>query len=367
MDEEKIFVRSLRPEHLRRIWKVAGAGLVVIVAGFAALIADRPERLARMDWTDWAEFALMFVVLVVVPLEAQTQSTLRLTINDRGMTFRGSLPRILRWFDPWMSWSVEWGQIKKVEVMKYFGIVRLLVPKRALPIKLHLWGWIPASQEPNSALELHGRRHKDLESSPIWRALLANGVVHRQQGGGSVVDFDLIGHPASRAALITCAMLAGTGLTALMTESETYIADGYGFLIPHGVAGIAGLLLFWINLSRTRVPTRLPAGIPVGLSLVGGMAAAMFSYGGLVLANRVVAPAIPVVYQVSAPCTTLEPDNPKFPRIIWSTGFSDYWCQFKKGTEFAIPVRTGLFGTYQFDQGAYVEQIRAYRRAKESK
>jgi hypothetical protein len=182
-----------------------------------------------------------------------------------------------------------------------------------------------------------------------------------QQAVGSAIDFDLIAHPASRTALIACTMLGGSGLTAIILEAEAYIADGYSFLGPHVFAGLGGFALFLLVLERIRRPMRLPVGIPLGVSLVGGIASAIFSYGGLVILNRFVAEATTVSYSVSRPCTTLVSADPGIPRIIFSPGFSDYWCEVEEGTKLLIPVRKGLFGTYQFDQEEYVKKIKAYR------
>jgi hypothetical protein len=346
--------RQLR--HLR--W-LAALCTALPVGAVAVLLAHGVDLWAKWGWDDWAVWLGTIALAPWFPALARLQTRGRLTITDEGMAFDARLPPALAWLNRVASWSGRWEQITGVVVNPLGGgIARFTVPGRAFSIHVPLHGWMP---EHLAAAGAEAAKPKGVEDSPVWQALAARGLT--AQKGRTMVDFDLVQHPATRAALVVTGLLGLGGLLSIGFESEAYIADGYGFLVPHLVAGACGIALFWLVLRRVRAPARLPAGIPVGVAVFGGMAAALFSYGGLVSLNRVAVPALPQTYAIGEPCTTLLPADPALPRIIWSTGFTDYWCSFERGSKLEVPVRRGLFGTWQFDQGAFVDRIHEHRNA----
>ena len=354
--DERVFVkRPLAEADIRKIRMLAVAGvlLVATLPFLPWLLRGAPPRLG---WDDAVMGLAMVALLLWLPIAVRMDRTSRLTIGASGLRYECDLPRRLAWLaNP--NWSARWDEIKHVRVFKRAAVVALVIKGHSFTRRLELLGWSPQNQAPDGM----DPRATKLDDSPVWHELVARGhPAFKDPKDVPVLDFDIAGHPATRAALMVSAILFGAGLVAIASESETYIADGYRFLIPHIAAGVAGLLGFWFALARVRQPVKLPWAIPPGVAIFGGIAASIFSYGGLVLANKAVAPAVPAAYSLES-CTTLVPADPDLPRIIWTSGFSDYWCQFKPGTEFMIPVRKGMLGSYQFDQGHYAELARAWR------
>jgi len=362
--EKAVYVRVIKPQQMRQLWLLS-ALLVVLALGTPALlfVLKGPKVTARWDAEYWLLHGAMVVVALLVPFTARLATAARLTVDDTGISFDPRLPRRLSWLGEF-SWVARWDQITKFSVVRLRdnAVAAFVLPGRAFTSRLPLQGWIP---ENLAAAGAEAPKYDKLEDNPIWQAFAAHGLT--TAGGRTLIDFDLAKHPSTRGALIACAVMGIGGILVTFAESETYIADGYGFLVPHALAGLVGMALFWRMLAAVREPAELPRGIPVGMAVFGAMASSMFSYGALVQLNKLATPAVPATYRVDSPCTTLLPADPALPRIIWSSGYNDYWCQYKKGTELAIPVRRGLFGTWQFDQGSYVDKIGEYREAKRRK
>lgn len=351
-----VYVHAIASQRQLRLVSVLFVALVLAMPALI-LVLKGPQAFAKWSAWRWLEHGLMLVFAVAMPWVVQLSARAQLTIDDDGIALDPRLPGLLARLAPW-GWSARWDQITKFSVVRLRGgaIVGFVLPGRAFTIRLPLQGWIPQHL---AAAGAEPPKFKELEDNPIWQAFAAHGFTVAT--GRTLIDFDLARHPSTRAALTTCAVLGFGGLLLTIVESETYIADGYGFLVPHAVAGLVGMALFWKALAGVREPSRLPWGIPYGMAVFGGLASSMFSYGALVQLNKLAAPAVPAIYVVDSPCTTLLPADPALPRILWSSGYIDYWCQYKQGTELTIPVRKGLFGSWQFDQGAYVDKIREYR------
>lgn len=215
-----------------------------------------------------------------------------------------------------------------VQLFAGHGMAAFVVKGRAFTTRLPLWGWLPEHQARAGASspDASGVAGHDVEESPIWRAMRAHGVMARNNVTSGAMSFDLAKHDATRRMLVA------------------YI-----------VLGLGGLAI------------TLPNGIPEGVAATAVLAVGIFSYGALVSLNKLVAPLEPVTYRTGSPCTTLLPDDPALPRIIWSTGFSDFWCQYKVGTEHVIHVRRGLFDTCQFDQGHFIQRFRDHDAARARK
>lgn len=352
--EKTVYMKAISRKQLRAAWVMAGLAVLAIVVLEVIVLLWRPGSIHHRDYTHWLRLAVMVMAAGSIPATIALQRNVRLTIDKNGMTYETNSPPWMRGLTRFSPWSASWSDIAGAKVLKKPAVVRLSIIGRAQPVILDWSGWVPVHQDPDLVPPVSAGP-TSLESSPVWKALASQGILKKHFAGTTILDFDLFAHPTSRAALVIAGLLAGIGLLLTFLESETYIADGYSFLYPHVVAGAAGFVLFHRILMRVHAPSRLPTGIAPGLAAFGGLGCALASYGGLLELNRITAPAEHVVYVEATPCTTLEPTDRRFPRIIFTSALTDYWCQYKKGTEFTIDVRTGLFGTYQFDQGLYVK------------
>lgn len=354
---ENVYVKSLSPAQRRQLWGAA------VLSGFVAVLVPLTDLLRGREWsaTSWVEPLMFLAFTAALPLIVAVATSARLVIGDRGMSYSVALPPGYRWARRFVCWDARWEDISLVQLFGGHGMAAFVVKGRAFTTRLPLWGWLPEHQARAGASspEASGLAERDVEESPIWRAMRAHGVMAQNNGMSSAMSFDLARHDSTRRMLVAYVVLGLSGLATTLLEDETYIADGYGFMVPHVVAGVVAVLASWILLRRSR--PRLPNGIPEGVAVTAVLAVGMFSYGALVSLNKLVVPMEPATYRTDRPCTTLVPDDPTLPRIVWSAGFGDFWCQYKVGTGHVIPVRRGLFNTYQFDQGAYVKRIHAYR------
>ena len=311
-------------------------------------------------------FVMPFLGLGMVWINSRILAGARLTLDGQGLalTYR---EKPFFGLAPAPEEHCRWDDIGKVRVIAGLRVVQIRRKRTmARPMVLKITDWV---EEVPGVADYSGRSSVPMRETALWKALEEAGLFSEQptQGSTDALDFDLLGHPGTRFALIAMAGLFGYAALDAFLRKEAWADWGLPYLLPHVIAGIFAAAAAAFALLASRHPNPVPREVAIPLALLVGVSGGGASWSLLIRVNEWFGgPLEERAYVRNEACNTLIPVEPGLPAIEYTAMAKDYWCRFPIEQQHPVPIRKGLGGLYQVDLTRYTEAIRKFRRSEGS-
>jgi hypothetical protein len=368
LDQKFVFARQKR--QLLLIEKLAYVALAIsLIGSFAWLLRWDSLHLDRLyaalsanTYRGWMYIIAAFLTLTVQLAMQWSYRTALLIADGEGLRLEQTSPSAMANLFFWGR-KISWADLGKVSYISRMKVLQLNSKKNFLfPWAIRVGEWQLQVAQSGQASDKVKSKNAEADLVRIFRE---NGIFDAfpKDGRLAAVEFDLLGHPATRNLLVLMAVLLAYSVGDNFAQSESWVFFNNVYCLPHVIAGAFSALTFGLYLGFARFAQPLPGRIAGGMAVMVGLLIAVASYVGGVRINQVVGgPLLEASYHRNLTCSALVPQDSAQPIIEYTGMAKAYWCSIPEKDVVKVKLRRGLFGFYQADLKEHSVAIRNYRR-----